>query len=88
MTESIDVTIDGRNKELVIVHCIAVCQADVSAGSAKSESNGLSELAIGFIVAGAMVAAALIVGAVIIWKIRQNRLPSEEHKPHHIDYVK
>ncbi|XP_059171744.1 uncharacterized protein LOC131952863 [Physella acuta] len=87
MTESIDITIDGQDKELHFVHCIAVCQADVKPGSNKSQPKGLSELAIGFIVAGAMVGAALIVIGIIVWKIRQYKPPSEDHKQHHIDYA-
>lgn len=86
-TEAIDLTIGGHDGEVFLSGCITVCQSK-SDDEIPQESKGLSELGIGFIVAGVIVGAALLVGGVIVWRIKQNRLPDEgEHKKHHIDYV-
>ncbi|XP_059173660.1 uncharacterized protein LOC131954146 [Physella acuta] len=82
MTQAMDITIQEVGERIVVTRCFAVCQnADRIGGNyGDKDAPGLSDLAIGFIVAGVIVLAFVIVGASICWRIVIYKNFGEEKK--------
>ncbi|KAH9490758.1 hypothetical protein Btru_051182 [Bulinus truncatus] len=87
----VDVTMTTEGSHLMLDKCLALCEEEgFQDGDSFSSaaSQGLSDLALGLIVAGIVLFASLLVIGAVVWKIRDSRLIREHHhKTHHIHYV-
>ncbi|CAL1528535.1 unnamed protein product [Lymnaea stagnalis] len=87
----IEVSLVDRHGELAMENCFVMC---LDSGFAEEGLDlghqGLSYLAIGFIVAGTVLAGSLLVIGFVVWKIKDMRRfeRPQRNSQHHIHYVK
>ncbi|XP_055860154.1 uncharacterized protein LOC106069880 [Biomphalaria glabrata] len=83
----VDVTLSSAEGLLIVDNCLVLCEAEgYKEVDALSEGNGISDLAVGLIIAGVILVASLLVIGAVIWKIRDSKL-LRKHHVHHIHYV-
>ncbi|KAH9505533.1 hypothetical protein Btru_057508 [Bulinus truncatus] len=92
MTQVVDVTLDQVDGSLVVVRCLTKCESkEAQEFHDHDDENGISYLAVGFIVGGVVFGASILVIAVVVWKIRDTKYlehPDHPHHVHHVHYVK
>ncbi|XP_055860449.1 uncharacterized protein LOC129921761 [Biomphalaria glabrata] len=93
MTQYFDVTVtQAYDGSLAVLRCYAFCHSYVAVTAGSGDDQAISDLAVGFIVAGVILFAALLIISVVAWKIRSThhlQAESEGHqKNHHIEYAK
>ncbi|KAK6970922.1 hypothetical protein BgiMline_026618 [Biomphalaria glabrata] len=86
----VDVTVSTVDMHLVVEDCMVLCEEE---GYREVDpyrgGNGISDWAVGLIIAGVILGASLLVVGAVIWKIRDSKIVRENHhKNHHINYVR
>ncbi|CAL1528538.1 unnamed protein product [Lymnaea stagnalis] len=77
MTQNVDVTLSVVGDDLVISRCYAMCENSYQQHvQGDEDESGISNLALGLIIAGVILGAFLLVIGVIFWKFKDQSMIS------------